>query len=336
MTALRILGIETSCDETAAAVVEDGRIILSNVISSQVPLHRKYQGIVPELASRAHLQKIASVITAAREEAGGQRLDAVAYTRGPGLMGPLLVGKVAAATLAGLIDCPLIGVHHLEGHIFAVELSEPMRFPLIALIVSGGHTDLIFAKGPGRYRVLGRTRDDAAGEVFDKVARMLDLGYPGGPIIDRMAKRGDPGAVNFPRPFMPDTWDFSFSGLKTSVLYYLQRRGPGLKRQEIADICASFQEAIADTLVYKALRAAEKFGVKNVVIGGGVAANGRLREKLAIKGLEKKLRVIMPPLALCTDNGAMIAQVATHMLRRTKNFRRFRSDPSLPFINWGS
>lgn len=330
---MRVLGIETSCDETAAAVVEDGRI-LSNVVSSQIHLHRRYRGIVPELASRAHLQKIAPIIDAALDEADCRQLDAVAFTQGPGLMGPLLVGKVAAQTLADFLDCPLVGVNHLEGHVFAAELSQKIDFPLLALIVSGGHTDLVFCRAAGRYRVLGRTRDDAAGEAYDKVARLLDLGYPGGPVIDRLAKSGDCAAVDFPRPLMPETWDFSFAGIKTSVLYHLQKAGPRSAAQK-ADICASFQEAMAETLVDKTLRAAARFKVKNVVVGGGVAANSRLRDLMKQRGGEAGLNVIVPPPGLCTDNGAMIAQAALRRLEAGPPGRRLRCDPSLPFRNWG-
>jgi N6-L-threonylcarbamoyladenine synthase len=247
------------------------------------------------------------------------------------------VGKVAAQTLSRILGVPLVGVNHLEGHIFATELTEELKFPLVALIVSGGHTDLVLSRGPGRYRVLGRTRDDAAGEAFDKVARMLALGYPGGPVIDRRATQGDPGAVALPRPLMPDTWDFSFAGLKTAVLYHLQRRGSKkLSEQETSDLCASFQEAIVDTLVQKTLRAAREFKVKNVALGGGVAANSRLREQLAARGLEAGYRVVMPPRALCTDNGAMIAQVALHRLERGRVSKGFRSDPSMTFTSWGA
>jgi N6-L-threonylcarbamoyladenine synthase len=341
-----VLGIETSCDETAAAVVDGKRRILSNVVSSQTALHRRYRGVVPELASRAHLQKIAGVIEAACSESGVSRLDAVAFTRGPGLMGPLLVGKVAAQTLARILDCPVFGVHHLEGHIFAVELVTSLRFPLMALIVSGGHTDLVLASAPGRYRVLGRTRDDAAGEAYDKVARLLGLGYPGGPIIDKLARQGDPGAVDFPRPNLPGSWDFSFSGLKTSVLYYLERTArktgfsakPGqsftLSKSRLADICASFQEAVAETLVEKTLLAAKNFKVKQISIGGGVAANSRLREMMLKRGFEEGFEVVMPPPGLCTDNGAMIAEVAIHRLKTDSLPRTMRCQPSLPFENW--
>ena len=312
-----------------------GAGLLSNVVSSQLELHAKFSGIVPELASRAHLQKIARVIEQACEDAGVKKLDAVAYTRGPGLMGPLLVGKVAAQTLARLLGCPLVPVHHLEGHIFAVELTQTLKFPLAALIVSGGHTDLVYAKGPGAYRVLGRTRDDAAGEAYDKVARLLGLGYPGGPAIDRAAKTGDPGGVAFPRPLMPDTWDFSFAGLKTAVLYRRQKLPKDLSPQLVADLSASFQEALVETLVWKTLRAARKFKVKQIAIGGGVAANSRLRQLLSERGAAEGYEVVMPPPRLCTDNGAMIAQVALHKLAAGRPGRRLRADPSMPFENWG-
>lgn len=326
---MRVLGIETSCDETAASLVEDGRI-LSNVVSSQIHLHREYQGIVPELASRAHLQKIAGVIEAALGPGG--KVDAVAYTRGPGLMGPLLVGKVAAQTLSELWGCPLLGVNHLEGHVFAVELSSKLTFPLLALIVSGGHSDLVLCRAPGRYRVLGRTRDDAAGEAYDKVARLLGLGYPGGPAIDKLSLKGDREAVAFPRPLLPGSWDFSFAGLKTSVLYHVRDRK--LTDRAKADICASFQEAMVDTMVTKAIDAALKHKVKNIVLGGGVGANSRLRAELERRGGEAGLAVAMPPRGLCTDNGAMIAQAALHRLSAGRLPRLTRSDPSLNFENW--
>ncbi|MBI4377203.1 MAG: tRNA (adenosine(37)-N6)-threonylcarbamoyltransferase complex transferase subunit TsaD [Elusimicrobia bacterium] len=332
---VRVLGIETSCDETAAAVVESGRL-RSNIVSSQLHLHRRFEGIVPELASRAHLQKIAGVIDASLRESGSRKLDAVAFTQGPGLLGPLLVGKVAAQTLAHLLGVPLLGINHLEGHIFAVELSETLRFPLVALIVSGGHTDLVLSQRPGRYRVLGRTRDDAAGEAFDKVARLLGLGYPGGPVIDRLARQGDPAAVALPRPFMPETWDFSFAGLKTAVLYHVQRQTRKLGRSQVADLCASFQEAVVDTLVFKLIEAARRLRVKDVVLGGGVAANSRLRAVAGERAAGAGLRLAVPPPGLCTDNGAMIAQVALHQLKkRVRQPANLRSDPSLPFKNWG-
>ncbi|MBI4051747.1 MAG: tRNA (adenosine(37)-N6)-threonylcarbamoyltransferase complex transferase subunit TsaD, partial [Elusimicrobia bacterium] len=271
---VKILAIETSCDETAAAVL-DASIprgfsrVLSNCVSSQMKLHQPYFGVVPELASRAHLEKIPWVVGRALKKSGVQRCDAVAYTRGPGLAGALLVGKVAAETLAFMWRVPLIPVHHLEGHALALGLTEPIRFPFLALIVSGGHTDLVLMSDYGRVRVLGRTRDDAAGEAFDKVAKLLRLGYPGGPLIDRLAREGNPEAIQFPRALLKGSWDFSFSGLKTSVLYYLMDRSSELRVKSsevvnlksstlnsqlltpnsfVKDVCASFQEAVVDTL----------------------------------------------------------------------------------------
>jgi len=331
---MRVLGIETSCDETAAAVLENGRI-LSNVVSSQIALHREFNGVVPELAARAHLQRIYPVIDAARRQAGGKNIHAVAYTRGPGLLGPLLVGKVAAQAISIMENIPLVPVNHLEAHVFAAEFENRLEFPLIALIVSGGHTDLLLCRAPGRYRILGRTRDDAAGEAYDKVARLLGLGYPGGPVVDRAARQGNSGAVSLPRPYMPDTWDFSFAGLKTAVLYYLRDRGSKkLGTEEIADVCASFQEAVADTLVAKAMAAARKFRVRSVVIGGGVAANSRLRELSIARGKEYGLAVAMPSPRLCTDNGAMIARVGWRRLKAGAVERRYRSNPGLPVRSW--
>jgi len=311
---MRILGIETTCDETAAAVVEDGRI-LSNVVSSQIRLHRRFHGVVPELAARAHLQRVSAVVEAALDGCRAS-IDAVAFARGPGLMGPLLVGKMAALAAAEVLGCPIVAVNHLEGHIFAAELAEKLRFPLVTLIVSGGHTDLIFCRAPGRYRLLGRTRDDAAGEAYDKVARMLALGYPGGPVIDRRARDGNPAAVDFSRPLLPGSWDFSFAGIKTAMLYHLRdiKRAPS--RREVSDLCASFQEAVVETLVRKTLAAARHCRVRDVVVGGGVAANGRLREVFEAEAKRLGVRVIIPAPILCTDNGAMLAQAASHRLRR--------------------
>jgi len=330
---VRILGIETSCDDTSAAVLEGGRI-LSNVVSSQVRLHRPFRGVVPELASREHLANIAPVVSQALRRAGRGRVDAVAYTRGPGLMGPLLVGKVAAQTLARLWGVPIVGVNHLEGHVLAAELEHRLRWPVMALVVSGGHTHLVLAHAPGRYRVLGRTRDDAAGEAYDKVARLFGLGYPGGPEIDRLAAKGDPRAVAFPRPAMAGTWDFSFSGLKTSVLYYL-RDHPGLLRgRRLADLCASFQEAVADTLVDKTLAAARRFKARDIVIGGGVAANSRLRALLKERAEGSGFAVRLPSKILCTDNAAMIAHVGSRMLRARRGPRGGRADSSLPIRSW--
>jgi N6-L-threonylcarbamoyladenine synthase len=328
---MRILGIETSCDETAAGVVEDG-CILSNVVSSQIRLHRRFHGVVPELAARAHLQRIGEVV---EDALGGREVDAVAFARGPGLMGPLLVGKMAALAASETLGCPVIAVNHLEGHIFAAELCGKIRFPLITLIVSGGHTDLLLCRAPGRYRVLGRTRDDAAGEAYDKVARMLDLGYPGGPVIDRLARQGDPRAVEFSRPLLPGTWDFSFAGIKTAMLYHLRDLKRKPTRREVADLCAAFQEAVVETLARKTMAAAERFKIKDVVVGGGVASNGRLREVFQEAARGRGMRVSIPPPILCTDNGVMLAQAASHRLSRGRVGRSLRCDPGLGFENWG-
>ncbi len=329
---MKVLGVETSCDDTSAAVVENGRV-RSNVVSSQTELHRKFRGVVPELAARAHLANIIPVVERALAEAGGGRVDAVAYTRGPGLMGPLLVGKVAALTLARLRGVPAIGVNHLEGHVLACELEHRPRWPLVALVVSGGHTELTLARGPGRYRVLGRTRDDAAGEAYDKVARLFGLDYPGGPEIDRLAAKGDPRAVAFPRPSLPG-WDFSFSGLKTAVLYHLRDHPGPLRGQRLADLCASFQEAVAETLVERALAAARNFRARDVAVGGGVAANSRLRELLKIRGEAAGVRVLLPSRVFCTDNAAMIAHAGWRRLSARGVPRGGRVDPALALTSW--
>src|SRR5262245_33187857 len=269
---VRILAIETSCDETAAAVVDDGRRIRSSVVASQADLHARYGGVVPEIASRAHVELINDVIEEALVEAGAtlSTLDAVAAVHGPGLAGALLVGVSAAKAISLAADIPYVGVHHHEAHLYAGLLEDPsLEPPLVTLIVSGGHTMLVAMEGHGRYRVLGQTVDDAAGEAFDKIARFLGLGYPGGPAIDRIAQEGDPDAVAFPRPMRGEGLDFSFSGLKTAVVQYL-RKHPQL---EVADIAASFQAAVVDVLVDKLVDAAKETGIDTVVVGGGVAAN---------------------------------------------------------------
>ena len=328
---MRILGLETSCDDTSAAVVENGRL-RSNVVSSQTALHRPYRGVVPELAARAHLSLLMPAVERALKNAGPGKIDAVAYTRGPGLMGPLLIGKVAAQTLARLMKVPAVGVNHLEGHVLAAELEHSLRWPVMALVVSGGHTDLVLASKPGRYRVLGRTRDDAAGEAYDKVARLFGLGYPGGPEIDKRAARGNPAAIAFPRPSMPGTWDFSFSGLKTSVLYLLKGRTPA--GRELDDLCASFQEAVAETLVDKTIAAAKKFKAKDIVLGGGVAANSRLRALMTERGEASGFTVRLPARVLCTDNAAMIAHAAWRRLSAGRPGRPGPCDPSLTLRSW--
>ena len=305
---MRILGIETSCDETAAAVVEDGRYVHSSVVSSQVDLHARFGGVVPEVASRAHVELITAVIAETLVEAGVElrELDAVAACHGPGLAGALLVGVSAAKALALTANLPYVGVNHLEAHLYAAWLEDPTLVPPLAtLIVSGGHTMIVIMEGHGRYQVVGQTVDDAAGEAFDKVARHLGLGYPGGPVIDRLAREGDPKAVRFPRA-MPGALDFSFAGLKTAVVNHV-RRNP---EYVVADIAASFQEAVVDQLVTKLLAAADEAGAPVLAIGGGVAATSRLREKVAAAAEASGRRSFLPPMALCTDNGAMIAATA--------------------------
>jgi N6-L-threonylcarbamoyladenine synthase len=306
---MRILGIETSCDETAAAIVDDGRNIRSSVVASQSDLHAPYGGVVPEIASRAHVELINDVIAQSLVEAGATMddVDAVAAVHGPGLAGALLVGVSAAKAIALATGRPYVGVNHHEAHVYAALLEDPtLEPPFVTLVVSGGPTLLIAMEEHGRYRVLCQTVDDAAGEAFDKVARFLGLGYPGGPAIDRIAIDGDPTAIAFPRPMLDDGNDFSFSGLKTAVVQYV-RKHPDL---EIADIAASFQAAVVDVLVTKLLRVAEVAGVETIVIGGGVAANSELRTRLLDEGVTSGLRVILPSLSLCTDNAAMVASVA--------------------------
>ncbi len=307
---VRILGIETSCDETAAAVVEDGRRVCSSVVSSQVDLHARFGGVVPEIASRAHVELITAVLAEALVEAGvldvGE-LDAIAACHGPGLAGALLVGVSAAKALALTTGVPYVQVNHLEAHLYAAWLEEPdLEPPLAVLIVSGGHTMLVIMEDHGRYRVLGQTVDDAAGEAFDKVARHLGLGYPGGPVIDRMAADGDPGAIPFPRAMLDDGYDFSFSGVKTAVINHVRRHPDA----EVVDVAASFQEAVVDVLVAKLVRAADDAGASTLVLGGGVAANSRLRTRVLDVAAASGRRAFIPPLALCTDNGAMIAATA--------------------------
>ncbi|MFC1888973.1 tRNA (adenosine(37)-N6)-threonylcarbamoyltransferase complex transferase subunit TsaD [Thermodesulfobacteriota bacterium] len=315
-----VLGVETSCDECAAAVVEDGRRILSNVINSQIEIHGKYGGVVPELSSRRHVETILPIITEALDHAGKSLddIDGICATYGPGLIGSLLVGLNAAKALAYSRGIPFRGVNHIEGHALAAFLEHPdLDFPYVTLVVSGGHTCLYVVKDFGDYRRLGETRDDAAGEAFDKVARLLDLGYPGGVVIDRLAREGDARSVDFPRPLLKKgSSDFSFSGLKTAVYYHIRNLGDDLVEAERNNIVASFQEAVVDVLVAKSLGAAEKNGVKRVVAAGGVAANSRLRDRLVEEGRSKGIEVFVPPPVLCTDNAAMIACVGHHYLAK--------------------
>jgi N6-L-threonylcarbamoyladenine synthase len=309
-----VLGIETSCDETAAALVLGGYDIASSVVSSQIDLHAAFGGVVPEIASRAHLDLINPVIARAIVEAGvdEKRIDAVACTIGPGLIGALLVGVSAAKGLALAWDVPFVGVNHLEAHLYAALLDDPStELPIVVLLVSGGHTMLVEMTAPGVYRLLGRTIDDAGGEAFDKVARFLGLGYPGGPAIEKLARRGDPTAIAFPRGMRDDGLDFSFSGLKTSVMYHLRKHPDA----DVADVAASFQEAVVDVLVHKARRAAAEVGARGIALGGGVAANGRLREALLGACAADGIRGYVPSPAMCTDNAAMIAAAGWHRLR---------------------
>jgi N6-L-threonylcarbamoyladenine synthase len=311
-----VLGIESSCDETAAAIVRDGRDMLSNVIASQIDVHRLYGGVVPEIASRKHIEAILPVIGEALE-AGGVTLaeiEGIAVTRGPGLVGSLLVGVSAAKALAFALRIPLVGVNHLEGHLAAVFLDRPPEFPFVALVVSGGHTHIYLAERFGRFIALGQTRDDAAGEAFDKAAKLLDIGYPGGLVVDRLARRGDRSKIAFPRP-MRGSPDFSFSGLKTALLMHLKQRAAPPEGEALADIAASFQEAICDVLVEKTLQAAVDHGVRRVVVCGGVAANSRLRERFTADASSRGIETFIPPPVLCTDNAAMIAVVGDHLLR---------------------
>ncbi|AOY60665.1 MULTISPECIES: tRNA (adenosine(37)-N6)-threonylcarbamoyltransferase complex transferase subunit TsaD [Desulfococcus] len=314
-----ILGIETSCDETAAALVEDGRRILSSIVASQVDIHHRYGGVVPELASRKHLESIVPVTLEALEDAqiDFSRLDGIAVTQGPGLVGALLVGFSFAKGLARMLKVPWRGVNHLEGHLHSVFLSDaPPPFPFVALLASGGHTSIYYVTGPTCFQLLGQTRDDAAGEAFDKVSKMLGLGYPGGAVLGRLAARGNPEKIKFPRAYLDrDRFDFSFSGLKTAVNQYIKRHGDDLDGR-IADIAAGFQEAVVDVLVEKVIRAAETTACRDIAMVGGVAANERLRCRLLHEGTDKKISVHVPPLDFCGDNAAMIAAVGYHYIRR--------------------
>ncbi len=315
-----VLGIESSCDETAAAVVEDGRLARSDVVATQVELHRKWGGVVPELASRNHVMQVLPVVDEALARAGvaPAELDGIAVTSGPGLVGALLVGVQVAKALAAAWEKPLVGVNHLEGHLVAAFLGEkPPAFPFLGLVVSGGHTSLYAAEDFGRYRLLGSTRDDAAGEAFDKGAKLLGLPYPGGVAIDRLAKEGNPAAIRFPRAIVRGAeLDFSFSGLKTALLHHVRAHGVPAG-PALADVCASYQEAIVRALVQKLFRAARRLQFERVVLAGGVAANSRLRAAVAAEAAGYEgMEVTLPAPRLCTDNAAMIAVAGTHALLR--------------------
>ncbi len=331
-----ILGIESTCDETSAALLKNGGEIVKNVVYTQIDIHKKYAGVVPELASRAHAAKIAGVIsTALTTDKGLVKPDYVAFANGPGLPGGLLVGRIAAETLGVLYNAPVIGVNHLEGHLFACEFTdtqklEALEFPLICLIVSGGHTELWYVKNYGDYKLLGKTRDDAAGEAFDKVAKLLGLPYPGGPQVSKQALLGNREAIKFPRPLMPGTFEFSFSGIKTAVSYYLR----DTKEINIPDICASFEEAVVSTLVKKTVDAAKKFKVKNIAVGGGVAANTLLREKMQQTAQKNnmKARFVLRPLS--SDNAAMIALCAAKKLQYSQPEADISINPNMVVKNW--
>ena len=313
-----VLGIESSCDETAAAVVREGRFLLSNVVASQIDVHSRYGGVVPEIASRRHIEAIVPVILQALDDAQVtlNDIEGIAVTMGPGLVGSLLVGLSVAKAIAFARGIPFVGVNHLEGHVASIFLTEEkVAFPFVALVVSGGHTTIYLVKGFENFAVLGQTRDDAAGEAFDKGAKLLGLGYPGGVVIDQLAKRGERDWLKFPRA-MKDSLDFSFSGLKTSLLTCIKRRGYPFTEKELPDVAASYQEAIVDVLVEKTLKAAEMSStIFRVVVCGGVAANSRLRELFYENAGNKGFEVFIPPPVLCTDNAAMIAVVGEHLLR---------------------
>ena len=308
-----ILGIETSCDETAAAVVENGTTIRSNIVASQIKSHKRFGGVVPEIASRHHVEQITLVCEAAIEEAKvtWNEIDAVAVTQGPGLVGALLVGISAAKALAFSKGIPLVAVNHIAGHIYANRLVADMHFPLVALIVSGGHTELVYMPEHGVYHLIGETRDDAAGEAFDKVARVLGLPYPGGPEIDRLSREAE-NPIEFPRAWLEEgSYDFSFSGLKSAVLNYVhnaEQRGEAINK---ANVAAGFQESVIEVLVEKTLRAVGEYGAKQLLVAGGVAANLGLREKMTAAAQKHAVELVIPPLKLCTDNAAMIAAAGT-------------------------
>ncbi|MFP3324164.1 tRNA (adenosine(37)-N6)-threonylcarbamoyltransferase complex transferase subunit TsaD [Planococcus sp. SIMBA_160] len=332
-----VLGIETSCDETAASVVKNGTEIVSNVVASQIESHKRFGGVVPEIASRHHVEQITIVIEEALQQAdlAPAELSAVAVTEGPGLVGALLVGVNAAKAFAFAHSLPLVGVHHIAGHIYANRLEQEMEFPLLSLVISGGHTELILMKEHGDFTVIGETRDDAAGEAYDKVARTLSLPYPGGPHIDRLAHESTE-AVDFPRVWLEEgSYDFSFSGLKSSVLNYmhnLKQRGEAPVPEAVA---AGFQNSVVEVVTAKTLRAAREFGVKQVIAAGGVAANKGLRTSLAETFEEEKIPFFIPPLPLCTDNAAMIAAAGTVMYEKgLTGDMAMNGRPGMPLSSW--
>ena len=313
-----VLGIETSCDETAASVVWDGEKILSNVVYSQM-VHKEYGGVVPELASREHIKTIVPVVETALKDAriSLKEVEGIAVTYGPGLVGSLLIGLSFAKSVAYSLNIPFIGINHIEGHIFADFLEHSnLKPPFICLVISGGHSDLVLVKDKGEYEKLGQTRDDAPGEAFDKVAKLLEIGYPGGSLIDKLSQKGNPDFFKFPRAYLDQSFDFSFSGIKTAVALYVAKKSSEEIKEQKKDTVASFQEAVVDVLVEKVIKAALFKDVKKIALAGGVASNSRLREKLKIRSAEQSLEVFFPSLSLCTDNAAMIAAAGDFRLSR--------------------
>lgn len=332
-----VLGIETSCDETAASVVKNGTEIISNVVASQIESHKRFGGVVPEIASRHHVEQITIVIEEALQQAEltPSELSAVAVTEGPGLVGALLVGVNAAKAFAFAHSLPLVGVHHIAGHIYANRLEQEMEFPLLSLVISGGHTELILMKEHGDFTVIGETRDDAAGEAYDKVARTLNLPYPGGPHIDRLAHQSVE-AVDFPRVWLEEgSYDFSFSGLKSSVLNYMHNMKQRGETPVPETVAAGFQNSVVEVVTAKTLRAAREFGVRQVIAAGGVAANKGLRQSLSETFEKENIPFFIPPLPLCTDNAAMIAAAGTVMYEKgLTGDMAMNGRPGMPLSSW--
>ncbi|BAQ08930.1 metal-dependent protease [Bacillus sp. OxB-1] len=337
MKDMYVLGIETSCDETAASVVKNGSVIVSNIVASQIQSQKRFGGVVPEIASRHHVEQITLVIEEALKAAELQPkdLDAVAVTEGPGLVGALLIGIHAAKAFAFAHQLPLIGVHHIAGHIYANQLIQPMEFPLLALIVSGGHTELVLMESHGSFRLIGETRDDAAGEAYDKVARVLGLPYPGGPHIDKLAAESET-PIEFPRAWLePDSYDFSFSGLKSAVINYKHNHEQKGESVDPAQVAAGFQASIIDVLTTKTRKAAKEFNVKQVIAAGGVAANKGLRTSLEKVFKEEGIPFYVPPIGLCTDNAAMIAAAGSAMfVDGIRGNLAMNGRPGMPLVSW--